>query len=530
MTTPRVVTEELGGSPLARAAQREELPQWYRRRPTNADAWRAYVHEVALPHATGAWLKTLLPALEPTGDADRRLRHTAANRGVLVTTGQQAALFGGPLYTLLKALSALAIADAIERTTGVATAPVFWAATDDADFQEAACAKVALEDQVRALCIDAPARPGIPMSAVPLGDVGLQLAALAEACGSVADASPLAAVRRSHDQRATLGDAYVRLLRALLEPLGIAVLDASHRAVREAGGAILGRALERAVAIEETLSARTDAILAAGFRPQVELVRGLSLVFAAAAGGEKWRVPIGESATAARGQGPDSYAPNVLLRPLVERAILPSAAYVAGPGEIAYFAQVSAVADQLDVPTPLVLPRWSATILESRIERALDRLGVRREELSVPDAVESRLARMAVPEEIQAALEQLRSDTISDVAALEAADSDHLVSPATLAGLQRWVLRRIERVARRYGAAMKRRELELMRDVATVRAALYPEGKRQERVLNFIPFLARNGGPLLDAMRAEAARHATAIVGSDASPSRVSDAAVAERV
>jgi uncharacterized protein YllA (UPF0747 family) len=89
------------------------------------------------------------------------------------------------------------------------------------------------------------------------------------------------------------------------------------------------------------------------------------------------------------------------------------------------------------------------------------------------------------------------------------------------------LLHRIERTERRYAAAIKRRETGMMRDIATASGALFPDGKPQERVLNFVPFLARYGTPLLDLMRAEAERHASALVNAN---SFEVGAPVAERV
>jgi uncharacterized protein YllA (UPF0747 family) len=74
----------------------------------------------------------------------------------------------------------------------------------------------------------------------------------------------------------------------------------------------------------------------------------------------------------------------------------------------------------------------------------------------------------------------------------------------------------LERAERRYVAGVKRREAALMRDVATAAAALYPNDMRQERVLNWVPFLARYGQPFMEMMRAEAARHAAGVIGVSA--------------
>ncbi|HKN67257.1 MAG TPA: bacillithiol biosynthesis BshC, partial [Gemmatimonadaceae bacterium] len=104
----------------------------------------------------------------------------------------------------------------------------------------------------------------------------------------------------------------------------------------------------------------------------------------------------------------------------------------------------------------------------------------------------------------------------ADVTALERADRDGLVPPASVEGLRRSLLHRLERTERRYIAGVKRREDALMRDIATAAAGLYPNGKRQERVLNWVPFLARYGQPFMELMRDEASRHAATLIGTSA--------------
>lgn len=511
MTAPHVLSEPLGGSPLAIAAQRGSVSDWYPARPRGGESWRRYLIDVAEPHRGGAWLRALEPALEATGPAKARLERVASAGGVVVSTGQQAALFGGPLYTLNKALSALALADAFERETGVPAIPVFWAATDDADYDEACWAALAIEGGTRILRLPPPARGGIPMSRMPLTGTEPLVEELARACGSVVEARPLELARQCFADGATLGNAYRELLRRLLEPLGIPVLDASHPGVRERGAPVLTRALERAYDVEQRLRARHGAIRAAGYAPQVEHLPDLTLVFAELPDGEKRRIPLREAAQHLRSPVA-TLGPNVLLRPVVERFIMPSACYVAGPGELAYFAQVSAVAEALGVGVPLPVPRWSATILEPRIERLLGRLGVTREDLRNKQTVETRLARSALPPVIAERLNALRGDLERDLTALREADRDKLVPAASLEGMRHWVEHRVTRLERRYAAAIKLRESQLMRDVGTAAAALYPNGTLQERVLNFIPFWARYGMPLIEAMRLEALEHARSLM------------------
>ncbi|HEX6048552.1 MAG TPA: bacillithiol biosynthesis cysteine-adding enzyme BshC [Gemmatimonadaceae bacterium] len=520
MTDLIIRTEVLGGSPLARAAIDGQLDEWYAPRPGTPDEWRAAAGLVRANQPGRSWVEALAPALSATGAAATRLHRVADGNGVVVTTGQQPGLFGGPLYTWSKAISALTLADEIERVTGVPTVPVFWAATDDADYAEASWTAVGVPGGAERLALPAAVPLGRPMSGMPLGDPSAALDTLVRACGSTVDDRPLAAVSAAYHAGATVGGAYVALLRALFEPLGIAVLDASHASVSAAARAHLLLALERADVVSSALRGRDEAIRAAGFTPQVSEVAGLSLVFERdAGGGEKRRLPLKEARSYSGTGG--VLSPNVLLRPVIERAILPTVSYVAGPGEIAYFAQVSAVAAALDLASPRVVPRWSVTIIEPHVARILGRFGLAAEDLADPHAAEGRLAREAVPAEVERAVSQLRQDVDRRVTAVgDGTVAANLgLAEMVIEGARRGVQHRIDRLERRIVAAVKRRELETMRQVATARGALYPLGIRQERALNAVPFLARHGSAFVDGMVSAARGHAVALVGTDSAPS-----------
>jgi uncharacterized protein YllA (UPF0747 family) len=514
-----VRTEPLGGGPLARAALSRELAHaWYPPMPVGAAEWRLHADAVRLQYSAGAWLELMRPAFDARGEAAARLERSAAGAGIVVTTGQQPGLFGGPLYTLSKAISARALADALEAQTGMPVAPVFWAATDDADFEEARGTTVALDGEARTLRMEGAPAEGTPMSAMPLGDdVPALYEQLARASGSAAYAAALDAVHESYRPGATVGGAYVRLLRTLLEPLGIAVLDASHPSVREAGFNVLRRALLQSATIEAALVERSAAIVAGGFTPQVPDVPGKSLVFRYDGDGRKARLGIAEARAAVPGVARGSLGPNVLLRPVMERSILPTAAYVAGPGEYAYFAQVSAVATALGMPQPLAVPRWSTTVVEPHVRRALQRVGLDVDALRDPHGPEARLARAAMPAVVRDALATMQEAVARAGDALAAdASASALVPTAAVEGTTRAIAHRVGRLERRYVAALKRRDDEDTRALAIARAALYPDGGRQERTLNAIPLLARQGPGLLDDMLAAARAHADRLI--DPSP------------
>jgi uncharacterized protein YllA (UPF0747 family) len=203
--------------------------------------------------------------------------------------------------------------------------------------------------------------------------------------------------------------------------------------------------------------------------------------------------------------------PNVLLRPVVEHAILPTVAYWAGPGELAYFAQVSAVAAALGRQAPLAVPRWSCTLLEPHVEAVLRRLGLQREDLSLLHVAERRLAQESMDARTVAGLAAMRAD-IDGLAETLGPEPHALGLDAVVAGAIASMQHRVMRLERRLLAGIARREHARMRDLATARAALYPFAVRQERALNLTPTLARHGTALLAEMRDAAGEHAGRIV------------------
>jgi bacillithiol biosynthesis cysteine-adding enzyme BshC len=519
---PRIISNPLSGNPLAAAAIAGDAPSgWYELQPRGVTAWRERLEAVRSDFRAD-WLARLAPAFEATGKAKARLDSVAGGKGVVVTTGQQPGLFGGPIYTLTKALSALAFADALQQTTGIPVAPVFWAATDDTDFKEASSTVISVPGGAQLLRIDHSEPLGRPMSAMPLGDVSAELEALARSTGSAIDRSPIELLEKFYKSDATIGSAFVAFLRALFAPLGIAVIDCSHPATRAVAKPVLSAALAKGEEIAAAVGSRNHELEAAGFTPQVQDVPGLSLVFSAASGGRK-RIPIKAAATHVLS---DDLGPNVLLRPVLERAILPTATYIGGPAEIAYFAQIAPIADALGIARPAIVPRWSCTIIEPHVEKILEKLYLLPEDLRDPHEAETRVARSRLPKRVIEELNTTRVvldeslDELSDAVVKEKAP----IAPAVTGGLKANMMRRLDRFERRLIAAAKKQHADIMREIGTARGSLYPLGKPQERSLNFVPLLARYGPVLRDEMLAEARKHADRLVSDARSSHSLEDA------
>jgi uncharacterized protein YllA (UPF0747 family) len=363
------------------------------------------------------------------------------------------------------------------------------------------------------------------MAVMPLGDTSTELEALARSAGSTVDRIPIDLLERFYTPQATIGSAYVGFLRALFAPLGIAVIDASHPATRAAAKPVLTAALEKAHEIAVAVTARNHELEAAGFAPQVQDVPGLSLVFSAASGGRK-RVPI---KAARKHMNSDDLGPNVLLRPVIERLILPTATYIGGPAEIAYFAQIGPIADTLAVARPAIVPRWSCTIIEPHVEKILEKLYLLPDDLRDPHAAEARVARSRLPERVIEVLAETRSALDERLIALTKAvvEENAPIGPAVTGGLGANLMRRLDRFERRLIAASKKLHADLMQEIGTARGSLYPLGKPQERALNFVPLLARYGPMLREDMLSAARAHVERVLGDGRSASSLEEAGTA---
>ncbi|HET9065795.1 MAG TPA: bacillithiol biosynthesis cysteine-adding enzyme BshC [Gemmatimonadales bacterium] len=349
---------------------------------------RAPVLQVPEPPIRFAGLATELRAAFAPGAARDRLFRPEA---VVVTTGQQPGLFGGPLYTVHKALAARALARELEARWHRPVVPVFWVAGDDHDWAEASSATWwTARDEVRHGQLEArpDGAPQLPMSRTPVPEAAL--VRIRDALAGDLAAGPgreraLDWIDRHWRAPATMASAFLGGIQELLDPLGIAVLDPTHAVFKRAQQSPLRLALERSDEIDRALASLPDA------GTGITAGDGATLVFLESADGRDRLVRDASGRFATRRSGesfaradllalldtaPERFSANVLLRPVVEAALLPTVAYVAGPGEARYLThQAHAVYPLLEVTPQRVIPRWQGTIVDATTDRLLRRLG-----------------------------------------------------------------------------------------------------------------------------------------------------------
>lgn len=513
----RLVDDFLAGSPRAAA--------FYEGNPRDPSAWRAKLAEVRARFGR-AERERAAAALTPTSArAAERLRRFVDEGGAMVTTGQQAGLFTGPLYTVHKILSAVRLAQELERVLGVVVLPVFWAASEDHDFAEVNHAwAISADGALRRVAVSSTAPVAVPMSEMRLGaDVESTLDEFADVIGSDGDAHHhIALLRGAYRPGVTVAEAFRDAVAALFGGFDLLVTDAADPALKAASAQVLMAELEHAAEHERMVAEQTAALAAAGYPSQVTLVEGAANVF--------WHGPAGRERLYRQGAGfvakearrhfsladlraiqaadPRALSPNVFLRPVVESFVFPTLSYVAGPAETAYFAQVRPLFAAFGMRAPVVFPRFGATLVPDEVATLRERVGITDDELKLPEhELWDRVARRHMPPELWARMDGLRRALVEEwgrvIDVAEGIDAN--LRDAVGARRNRALLEaaRSERTVIRH---FKQRQPVLAREVRTVRNHLLPLGTPQERVLTVFQYLGRDPGllrRLADAMHVE---------------------------
>jgi uncharacterized protein YllA (UPF0747 family) len=422
-----------------------------------------------------------------------------------VTTGQQPALFTGPLYTVNKALSAIALAARLEAARGTPVVPVFWVAGDDHDFAEANHAAVLGKDGelVNIVLRERPHEaPQLPLFREVLGaDIAAAIAAL-DAALPDAEFKPdvRAWLEAAFRPDSNLADAGAEALHALLGSRGLAVFRAHHRSAKRAAAPVLLRALD------ETLADGLTPVL-------VEAAQGRDRLrkdgdgFVTRRSGERFtRAQLEQIAVAT----PERLSPNVLLRPVNEAALFPTLAYVGGPGEMEYLPESAPLFASLGVTPQAHVPRWSGIVIPAKIDKILTKHGLTPADFATkPGELESRLAQAELPPELTTTLEQLRAEVQARYARISG-EVQHLdpTLERTVESARNAALAGTNEIEKKLVASVKRSQGTLLSQLTRARNALLPGGKPQERVLTIASFLARHGSSVLDDVAAEVARWA----------------------
>jgi bacillithiol synthase len=482
--------------------------------PPAGDSWQAAPASPAHPPE----LISIIAAQNPQTSAAPAIDALKAGAGVVVT-GQQVALFGGPLFTPFKA--ATAIARARQATSaGHPHVAVFWLASEDHDFAEINHVTFPAGRELRKLVYDRLPEHPVPVGSLVLGE---EIDALVDqAAELIGYSEALEALTAAWQPGRTFAQAFAGFYAKVFAAQNLLILDASSREVHRLGAPVLRAAIERADELHGALIERDRALNAAGYEAQVAVTAESSLLFlidertgsrlalkrhapSAAEPSGLWQsgrqrystsdlVGILEAA-------PERISPSALLRPIFQDSLLSTSLMIGGPAEIAYFAQSAVLYERLLHRQTLIQPRLSATLIEPAVAELL-----RKHELPLDrvfgesaDSLAQLLAARAMPVEgkrkLAAAGNALNAELEPLLEWMRTLDSGLGRSGETAARKMRYQMNRLRRLSASFEL---QREAALGRHAQAISQSLYPAGGLQERLHGAAYYFARYGFSLAE--------------------------------
>lgn len=499
---------------------------FYEHDPRDGGAWnrmRTSVGARNLSNSRRAVAQILTAQNSGFGSDETALANTAAlaeSETLVIATGQQVGLFTGPLYTIYKAITAVKLAERLQVDLGVKVVPVFWMASDDHDFAEINLVTVCPPDN-NPITIEL--RPVDPEDRRSASDrlFGPEITAVLAAYQTALGTAPLVSeiielLTDACPPDRSLSDGFARLMARLFKGRGLVIVDPTDPALKPLVKSVFERELLNPTVSTQAVRQAADRLNLAGFHPQLDRHSDAVNLFRYEDGQRSAMTYHGgrfhsrneetaldpDAALELVHRNPTVFSHNVITRPIVQDTLFPGLAYVGGPAEIGYYAQLREVYRQFELPFPVVYPRASLTVIEPRIARILEK-----HDLKVSDFASGALEmfhhrlRDEMPETLVASFHRIRSELALNFADL----GEQVVAvDATLQRLTEAAQRKMEyeldRIEEKTLQALKRSH-KLMRDqIVRAETQLYPNRQPQERVANIWGYVATYGFGFMDTL------------------------------
>ena len=479
--------------------------------PEPDSSWPRLAHRAALVEALkrqnrqwGASAKTM-----------ENLDLLAGDRCRAVVTGQQVGLFSGPAYTIYKALTAVKLAETYRRQ-GVDAVPVFWMATEDHDLEEVGQTWILTADSTLKSVQFAQQAQGnrLPVGSISLDpSIGSHLDQFLQGLPDSEFKPVLAArLKRVYREGNTFGQAFAELVSFLLSEYGLILLDPREPHLKKMAKPVFLQAAESWVKLDSLIKGRNQQLARAGYTAQVGGEAGTSFLFWEQDG--KRRGVVGtRDGFALKGsseglpdlrslieRAPEQISPNVLFRPVVQDFLLPTLAYVAGPSEVAYYAQISPLYQALGRVMPPVVLRASITVIERRVQKLLAKYQMEfRDLFQGNQALLKKIVERTVNQEVSARFDRLEREFDNRLG--EMREPLKSVDPTLVGALgtaRKKIQYQLENLRAKFVGAESRQQEVLTRQVDSLLRTLYPSGGLQERQINIFYYLSRYGPEFLE--------------------------------
>ncbi|MGG3562018.1 bacillithiol biosynthesis cysteine-adding enzyme BshC [Neobacillus rhizosphaerae] len=454
----------------------------------------------------------------PTSEAVKKsIEKLRQNDSVVVIGGQQAGILTGPLYSIHKVISIIKLAEQKERQLGIPVVPVFWIAGEDHDFQEVNHVFVPVNQKV-----DKWTYPEKVLQKKMVSDIELNKDAcltwvqnIIENFGETEHTNTLLQFAEEQISRSeNFVDFFANIIMELFKDFGLLIVDSGNKDFRLIQRDFFTQQIEHHETITFSVLEQQKQIGNKGYPITIDISdQAANLFFYDQKENERILLEynrelnrfVGKSGTASFSKEelmelvsakPEQLSNNVVTRPLMQEWLFPTIAFIAGPGEISYWAELKLVFEHFLIKMPPIVPRLNITFLDRSVETDMSDLKLNITDILTRGTEQEKESFLSTIKDIE--LEEMFSKTKADLMEryqlIEAKteELDRGLLPM-LKKNETYLLKEINFMQSKLEDAVKFRHNVILNKYARVDFALRPDGFPQERVWNVFYYLNEYG-------------------------------------
>jgi bacillithiol synthase len=436
---------------------------------------------------------------------------------VTVITGQQAGIYTGPLYTILKALSVLKVSTYLSKMLNVPVVPLFWMESSDHDLAE-----------VNHIYFPGPQGPvnyvygednNPKQQSVGSIQLGKDFGIFAERIKKILPKNDFydATIRlmdETYYPGLTFGEAFGKMMSRLTGKYGLVMVDAEEVRLKRLAAPIIIRKLQDKGRMNELMLEQSKELEREDYERQIQVRTEvlnlfilkdnnrvpLDLLGRVLGNGDAESILGNKELLQIASENPERFSPKVAFRPIVQDFLFPTIAYIGGPSELAYFAQLKKVYEYFEIQMPIIWPRVSASLIDAKIQRAIHRTGISYADIfKDEDEIRNEIALKHMSNDPQKLFDEasIRMDELIDwlienLGRIDTAIPSQIKTPANKMHYQ------LDSIKSKAFGIIRSKQDGLMKNWDNIRTEVFPSKKLQERVYNIIFYLSRYGLWLTD--------------------------------
>jgi bacillithiol biosynthesis cysteine-adding enzyme BshC len=497
--------------------QKSEITDFFEIPPFNIERLKTKAENLSFPSdrtKVSNALKEFNTAFEPSETTLLNIEKLRDPSSLAVVTGQQMVLYGGPVFTVLKALTAIQLAKKYERELNRPVVPVFWLADEDHDIEEISQFSLIKRDEI-IKCSTSFGEPGKRVGEYSLKEVHHQLRSCVKSGLIDTDFSEdlWKILDYSYSEKHSVAEAFGIFLQKLFGKHGLILAGSNDKLLKSFSKSVLTKSVIKADDVSDRLKENTKHLEKLGYHGQVHL-NNSNIFYISETGhrlkiqydGEVWFIDNSNMRWSSDelireiNDNPNQFSPNVILRPVLQDRILPTLSYVAGPGEIAYYAQMSGIYDYFEQSMPQIVPRFSGTLIESSVERIMGKLPFNLDDYNkrIEDLESEYIEQTDQPdlEKIFGDWKQ-RIDSITDEKKSVIGEIDPTLKN-TAGKASSTYFSELDKLKGKLYKSLKQQEKTQLERILKIQSNLFPNGNLQEREIAFIYYLNKYGIELFD--------------------------------